>query len=168
MAFAGCRLARQDHLSALCAVGRASWSLSDYYDREDGRGELTSRSSALISSNAVALEPRLSLSGDAGVPSSSTGSLLMEAAEMVSSGLDSFMGETGPPDMSAISHRRGRRERCELCRVKGMLRWRASELHCIAVPSSKTQWARRGKCKRGLWTEWTYCQMQDASSELRG
>lgn len=64
-------------------------------------------SSSSVSSRFVGLEPRLlaivlALSGDVGVPSSSTGSALTDAADMVSSGRDAVTGEIGGSDEVAI------------------------------------------------------------------
>lgn len=52
----------------------------------------------LISCKPVARDPLLRFSADAGVLSSSTGSLLTAAGEMVSSGFEAMTGETGASD----------------------------------------------------------------------
>lgn len=71
----------------------------------------TSRSSGLSSASVSPFEPRRPLrvfSGEVGVPSSSTGSLLIvtgDGADIVSSGLDSATGEIGVALVFAMASR---------------------------------------------------------------
>lgn len=56
----------------------------------------------LISCKIIAREPLLRFSADVGVLSSSTGSLLTAAGEMVSSGFAAVIGEMGGSDAAIV------------------------------------------------------------------